>query len=238
MASYRYERDIRPEDLIPDQPPQLTPAQRRANWWHYHWYYVALLLCAALAAGAYLWHLAADVEPDYTVTVVSRLSPEEALLDAVEEKLTALAADEPNAGLVVLADCGEADNIHPVDKEPAGRRLALLALETVYAQPVAGRSPQLLEARRGPGPGQVLLRFAHHAGGMQVRGGGVQLAGPDGVFRDAQAGPAGPDRILACCDELRDPCAVRYAWYNYGPAGLYGGTGLPAAPFGPRTLND
>src|SRR5699024_99112 len=113
--SYRYERDIRPEDLIPDQPPQLTPAQRRANWWHYHWYYVALLLCAALAAGAYLWHLAADVEPDYTVTVVSRLSPEEALLDAVEEKLTALAAAEPNAGLVVLADCGEADNIHPVD---------------------------------------------------------------------------------------------------------------------------
>ena len=178
------------------------------------------------------------MEPDYTVTVVSRLSPEEALLDAVEEKLTALAAAEPNAGLVVLADCGEADNIHPVDKEPAGRRLALLALETVYGQPVAGRSPQLLEARRGPGPGQVLLRFAHHAGGMQVRGGGVQLAGADGVFRDAQAAPAGPDRILACCAELRDPCAVRYAWYNYGPAGLYGGTGLPAAPFGPRTLND
>ena len=197
-----------------------------------------LLLENCAGGGAYLWHLAADVEPDYTVTVVSRLSPEEALLDAVEEKLTALAADEPNAGLVVLADCGEADNIHPVDKEPAGRRLALLALETVYGQPVAGRSPQLLEARRGPGPGQVLLRFAHHAGGMQVRGGGVQLAGADGVFRDAQAAPAGPDRILACCGALRDPCAVRYAWYNYGPAGLYGGTGLPAAPFGPRTLND
>ena len=102
MASYRYERDIRPEDLIPDQPPQLTPAQRRANWWHYHWYYVALLLCAALAAGAYLWHLAADVEPDYTVTVVSRLSPEEALLDAVEEKLTALAADENGDGQTVV----------------------------------------------------------------------------------------------------------------------------------------
>ena len=105
-----------------------------------------LLLENCAGGGAYLWHLAADVEPDYTVTVVSLLSPEEALLDAVEEKLTALAADEPNAGLVVLADCGEADNIHPVDKEPAGRRLALLALETVYGQPVAGRSPQLLVA--------------------------------------------------------------------------------------------
>ena len=149
-----------------------------------------------------------------------------------------VAAGEPNAGLVVLADCGEADNIHPIDKEPAGRRLALLALETVYGQPVAGRSPQLLKARRGPGPGQVLLHFAHAAGGMQVRGGGVQLAGADGIFRDARAVPDGPDRIRADCGDPRHPCAVRYAWYNSGPAGLYGGTGLPAAPFGPQTLND
>lgn len=119
-----------------------------------------------------------------------------------------------------------------------GRRLALLALETVYGQPVAGRSPQLLKARRGPGPGQVLLHFAHAAGGMQVRGGGVQLAGADGIFRDARAVPDSPDRILADCGALRHPCAVRYAWYNYGPAGLYSGTGLPAAPFGPQTLND
>ena len=38
MASYRYERDIKPEDLIQETPPPLTPAQQRANWWHYHWY--------------------------------------------------------------------------------------------------------------------------------------------------------------------------------------------------------
>lgn len=35
MASYRYERDIKPEDLIQETPPPLTPAQQRANWWHY-----------------------------------------------------------------------------------------------------------------------------------------------------------------------------------------------------------
>ena len=40
MASYRYERDITPEDLIQETPPPLTPAQQRANWWHYHCYYV------------------------------------------------------------------------------------------------------------------------------------------------------------------------------------------------------
>ncbi len=35
MASYRYERDIKPEDLIQETPPPLTPAQQRANWWHW-----------------------------------------------------------------------------------------------------------------------------------------------------------------------------------------------------------
>lgn len=78
-----------------------------------------------------------------------------------------------------------------------GRRLALLALETVYGQPVAGRSPQLLKARRGPGPGQVLLHFAHAAVGDAVRVQDFAL-------------PA-EDTALA---------------------------GLPAAPFGPQTLND
>ena len=51
MASYRYERDIKPEDLIQETPPPLTPAQQRANWWHYHWYYVVLIAAALLAVG-------------------------------------------------------------------------------------------------------------------------------------------------------------------------------------------
>ena len=186
-----------------------------------------LLLENCAGGGAYLWHLAADVEPDYTVTVVSRLSPEEALLDAVEEKLTALAAAEPNAGLVVLADCGEADNIHPVDKEPAGRRLALLALETVYAQPVAGRSPQLLEARRGPrpgaGPAPLCPPRRRDAGAGRRRtagGGGRRLSGrpgrpgrprPDpGLLRR----PPGPLRRALRLVQLRPRRPVR----RHGPA--------------------
>lgn len=32
MASYRYERDIKPEDLIPEVPRQLTKQESRANW--------------------------------------------------------------------------------------------------------------------------------------------------------------------------------------------------------------
>lgn len=72
MASYRYERDIKPEDLIPEAPRQLTPAETRANWWHYHWYYVALVAAAVLAIGYFVWSRVTEVKPDYTVAVVSR----------------------------------------------------------------------------------------------------------------------------------------------------------------------
>lgn len=147
-----------------------------------------------------------------------------------------VASTEPNMGLVVLADCGEADNIHPTDKAVVGQRLALLALETVYGKQVTGVSPRLLEAERGTEPGQVLLRFVQCGGAMQVRGGGVQLAGADGVFFDAQCQAVAPDCIRAQCAAVQAPCAVRYAWYNFGPAGLYGGTGLPAVPFGTYKL--
>ena len=147
----------------------------------------------------------------------------------------AVARREPNAGLVVLADLGEADNIHPVDKAPVGRRLALLTLETAYDRPVAGHAPQLAGAtRQGE---KAILRFAHAAGGLKLAGepSGLELAGTDGNFVPAQA-YAAVDTVTLHSPKVPHPSFVRYAWYNFGPARLYGGTGLPAAPFGATPL--
>lgn len=147
----------------------------------------------------------------------------------------AVARREPNAGLVVLADLGEADNIHPVDKAPVGRRLALLTLETAYDRPVAGHAPQLAGAtRQGE---KATLRFAHAAGGLKLAGdpSGFELAGTDGNFVPAQA-YAAVDTVTLHSPKVPHPTFVRYAWYNFGPARLYGGTGLPAAPFGATPL--
>lgn len=147
----------------------------------------------------------------------------------------AVADREPNAGLVVLADLGEADNIHPVDKAPAGQRLALLALDTVYGRPVAGCSPRLAEATvQGD---TALLRFARTAGSLKLAEGpsGFELAGADGRFAPAQALAAG-DTVTLHSPDVARPAFVRYAWYNFGPARLYGGTGLPAVPFGTTPL--
>lgn len=100
MASYRYERDIKPEDLIPEAPRTLTKAEARANWWHYHWHYVALLVLAVLAAGYFVWSRVTEVQPDYTVAVVSCTDPDTAFLAEVETQLEALAADVNGDGKV------------------------------------------------------------------------------------------------------------------------------------------
>ncbi len=147
----------------------------------------------------------------------------------------AVADREPHTGLVVLADLGEEDNIHPVDKALVGQRLALLALETVYGLPVQGQSPRLESASRQDGT--AVLLFIHCGGGLTLGQGpsGFELAGADGVFLPADASADG-DTVTLCCEEISCPVQVRYAWYNFGPAKLYGGTGLPAAPFGPTSL--
>lgn len=102
MASYRYERNIRPEDLVQEPPRVLTPQERRANWWHYHWYYVALILAALLAAGWYAWQNLTAVRPDYVVTVVSRTDPAPELLEQVQAQLEAVGLDENGDGRITV----------------------------------------------------------------------------------------------------------------------------------------
>ena len=135
----------------------------------------------------------------------------------------------PGVGLAVLTDCGEFDDIHPIDKRTPGTRLGLLALEAAYRLPVTGRPPVCTSARRDGDA--VLLRFDHTGGGLVLRGGGFQLAGPDGAFHHAQAQVTAPDTVRVTAPGVCAPKAVRYAWYSFGPAGLYGGAGLAAAPF-------
>lgn len=134
----------------------------------------------------------------------------------------------PGVGLAVLADCGEADNVHPLDKQTPGTRLGLLALEAVYRLSVVGLSPVCAEARREGAA--VLVRFDHTGGGLRLSGGGFQLAGADGAFTAADAQTVSSDTVRVTAPGISAPASVRYAWYGFGPAGLHGGTGLAAAP--------
>jgi sialate O-acetylesterase len=139
----------------------------------------------------------------------------------------------PHSGLAVTIDVGEANDIHPLDKETVGQRLARWALTDIYKK---------LNLRGGPEPtgadftDQVLVRFQSTGGGLWVFNGGplqgFTLAGADGVFHHAQAELKGKDAVVVRCPEVPAPQAVRYAWaMNPRGANLSNGQRLPAGPF-------
>lgn len=134
-------------------------------------------------------------------------------------------------GLAVMIDTGEADNIHPKDKQTVGDRLALIALATHYGKKVASAGPAFREARREGAAMRV--RFDHAEGGLVVHGEApaeFSVAGADRVWRWAEARLDGESVIVSSAD-VREPVAVRYAWQANPRATLFNRAGLPAAPF-------
>lgn len=144
----------------------------------------------------------------------------------------AAALEMPNTGQAVAIDVGEADDIHPRNKQAVGRRLAQSARAVAYGHDVAPSGPQYVgHAVRD---GQIVLAFANVGGGLRARGGdlgGFAIAGPDGEFVWANAKIEG-ETVVVWSDRVDDPLAVRYAWAdNPDRANLYNREGLPAVPF-------
>jgi sialate O-acetylesterase len=138
----------------------------------------------------------------------------------------------PNVGMAVITDVGDQRNIHPVQKQPVGARLALAALGIAYHQPIEYSGPLLKRTKIERN--QIVLTFDHIAGGLEARGGeltGFAICGPDGKFVWANAEIKGLDKVLVHSTEVKHPMAVRYGWANYPVVNLYNKVGLPASPF-------
>jgi sialate O-acetylesterase len=138
----------------------------------------------------------------------------------------------PNTGLAVTIDLGNEKNIHPKDKPPIGRRLALLALANAYGKDViaTGPVPKQVSARGDV----VTIRFASVGDGLKANADssipGFELAGGDDVFKPATARITSADTI-----EVRgtaSPQQVRYAWAPFPrPLSFANSANLPAGPF-------
>ena len=134
----------------------------------------------------------------------------------------------------VTLDVGEADDIHPRDKQSVGRRLALAARALVYDEGGVVYSGPRYRGHTVE-DGRVVVAFDHVGGGLATRGGaalgGFAVAGADGVWRWADARIEG-DRVAVWSGAVPAPVAVRYAWAdNPAAATLVNAEGLPAAPF-------
>jgi sialate O-acetylesterase len=137
----------------------------------------------------------------------------------------------PATGMAVSIDVGQADDIHPVNKQEVGHRLALAALAGTYGLPMEFRGPEFAgHLREGAA---LRVRFSNAGTGLTARGDRVQeleVAGSDRVFYPATATMDG-DSLVVSSPSVGDPVAVRYAWVNAPDANLYNSAGLPAAPF-------
>lgn len=137
----------------------------------------------------------------------------------------------PNTGEAVIIDIGEADDIHPRNKQDVGYRLAVNALANTYGQEVAPSGPRY--AHMSVEGNAIRIGFEHIHGGLVAPGGevrGFAIAGEDKQFVWAKATIDG-DTIVVSADGVANPVSVRYGWANNPDCNLYNKAGLPASPF-------
>ena len=137
----------------------------------------------------------------------------------------------PNTGMAVIIDIGEADDIHPKNKQDVGKRLALAARHIAYGEDLVYSGP-LYSSMRTEGQ-RIRVFFEHVGGGLTAKGGeltGFEIAGKDRVFVPAQARIDG-ETVAVWNPAVPEPVAVRYGWSINPPVNLYNREGLPASPF-------
>lgn len=136
-----------------------------------------------------------------------------------------------NTGIAVILDCGEFDNIHPLDKETVGSRLTLQALYHVYGKNVKAYGP-IYQSMSYLGKA-IELTFDYADDGLEIRGQkiqGVEIAGEDKNYVPALVSIQNNKMIVSAVG-LEEPKYVRYAWTNYGPVTMFNKAGLPMSTF-------
>ena len=161
----------------------------------------------------------------------------------IRESMWRTARTVPNVGLAMTVDIGDAKDIHPRNKQEAGRRLSLVARKQVYGETnLIHSGPEFTEMQIEPPKGdRIRLYFKNLGGGLMIKPGdeklkGFAVAGWEKVgeigktFVWADAVIEG-DTIVISSPEVPEPKYVRYGW-AWNPIGnLFNKAGLPAITF-------
>jgi len=137
-----------------------------------------------------------------------------------------------NTGMAVIIDIGDAEDIHPRNKQDVGKRLALWALAKTYGKKALVYSGPLCKSIKIDG-NKAVISFDCVGKRLVARGEplvGFAIAGDDKVFHAAEAAING-DTVVVKSEKVEKPVAVRYAWANNPICNLYNADGLPASPF-------
>ncbi|MFZ4545080.1 MAG: sialate O-acetylesterase [Saprospiraceae bacterium] len=146
----------------------------------------------------------------------------------------ALSLAVPNTGMCVSTDVGNPTDIHPVDKQTIGNRLAAMALNNTYNKPRICGGPTYKSMRI---VGEELeLSFDNIGSGLMTTDKygyikGFEIAGEDQVFYFAKAYIKG-DKILIYNENVKNPEAVHYGWMgDASECNVFNKEGFPLGPF-------
>lgn len=140
----------------------------------------------------------------------------------------------PNTGMAVTTDIGNAQDIHPKDKQDVGLRLAAIALNGLYGKAMEYSGP-VYQSMQTDG-NKIILTFSHTGAGLTAHDPygylkSFEIAGADRKFHYAKALIDG-DKVVVFQDGVSNPVAVRYGWADDAGAGnLFNREGFPATPF-------
>ncbi|MGD9328395.1 MAG: sialate O-acetylesterase, partial [Cyclobacteriaceae bacterium] len=138
----------------------------------------------------------------------------------------------PNTGMAVIIDIGEADDIHPRNKQDVGGRLYQAARKIAYGEDVVYSGP-IYRQMKVDGD-KIEINFNNTGSGLVLKnndtGSGFAIAGEDKKFFWADVEIVN-NKVVVSSEKVKDPVAVRYAWDKNPVCTLYNTEGLPASPF-------
>lgn len=158
----------------------------------------------------------------------------------------------PRTGMVTAIDLGEDNDLHPLNKEGIGRRLAMQAMKLLYGKESGCEGPQIEDVcvEKAEGSGWRLTLTFRQAAGMyadpqanlegttakkrqalsEIRD--FELVDEKGMVHTASAQIAKKQVILTCTEQMEAVQEVRYCYCNTNRgAMLYNQEGFPMTPF-------
>ena len=140
----------------------------------------------------------------------------------------------PNTGQAVIIDIGNANDVHPRDKQNVGLRLSLAARKFAYGEKIVFSGPTYKSSKIKNG--KMIIEFDNIGTGLVCKDKygsvkGFAIAGADKKFIWASAFIE-KNKIVVWNESINNPKYVRYGWAdNPDDLNLYNGEGLPACPF-------
>ena len=148
--------------------------------------------------------------------------------------------------LVNLIDCGEYDNVHPVDKKTPGERTAVRVMKDIYGSNEGALEPEFKKV--SVIDGGYKIEFENTYGKLilsdnkliDLRKEGEVYTGPEHIYgfeirvkctedyHPADASISGDAVIIKTSEEVSE---LRYGFFNYGKVNLYNDRMLPVRPF-------